>query len=365
VTVWAVAVAASPKALWFLTRGTGVVALILLTTTVALGVANVRRTQSSTVPRFVVEAVHRSASLLAVAFLVIHIGTAELDTYAPIRLVDAVVPFTSTYRPLWLGLGAVAFDLLLAVSITSLLRRHLGYRAWRVTHWAAYISWPVALLHGLGTGSDAKAGWMLAITAGCVIVVIVAVVARASQGWPEAGWPNHAGARAAAIVLSVVIPIGLLVWLPGGPLAAGWAERAGTPSTLLASRTMVSPAAPATASTSFTGQATGIEREGHLDEGVAQIHLVLSLPGHTLSTLGIRIFGQPARGGGLEMSSSRVELGTVSDPRMYLGQVTSLDGPDISALVTNSSGQRLQIVAQLQIAPGNGVVSGTASVRPA
>jgi methionine sulfoxide reductase heme-binding subunit len=152
----AAAAAAGPSAYWYLTRGTGAVALILLTSSVALGVANVRRTHTEYVPRFVFDAVHRSASLLAVTFVVVHVPTSLLDGYAPIRVVDVVVPFASGYRPLWLGLGAVAFDLLIAVALTSVLRGRFGHRALRATHWLAYASWPVALLHGLGTGTDAK-----------------------------------------------------------------------------------------------------------------------------------------------------------------------------------------------------------------
>ncbi len=116
---------------------------------------------------------------------------------------------------------------MVAIVITSLLRRSFGYRAWRITHWAAYASWPVALLHGIGTGSDTKTGWMLVIIAACVIVVIVAIMARATAGWPE-----HRGPRLAALTSSALVPLGLLIWLPSGPLAAGWAQKAGTPASL-------------------------------------------------------------------------------------------------------------------------------------
>ena len=197
-----VAATAGPTAYWYLTRGTGIVALVLLTLSVALGVANVRRLRTERLPRFVLDSVHRSSSLLAVAFTGLHIVTSLLDGFAPIRLIDVIVPFTGTYRPLWVGFGAVAFDLLIAVTITSLLRQRLGYRAWRLTHWAAYVSWPVALLHGLGTGSDTKLGWALAITGGCVIVMLVAVVARATAGWPE-----HRGVRLSAIAAAALVPL--------------------------------------------------------------------------------------------------------------------------------------------------------------
>ena len=174
----------SPSPLWFITRGTGAISLVLLTLTVALGIANVRRTRIGETPRFVLDSVHRSASLLAVSFVAVHILTTLLDGFAPITLLDVVVPFGSTYRPLWLGLGAVAFDLLIAIVITSLLRRRLGYRAWRTTHWLAYASWPVALVHGLGTGSDTRTHWML-------------VAGRGLRGG-HAGRRNAAGQRGLA-----------------------------------------------------------------------------------------------------------------------------------------------------------------------
>jgi len=171
-------------AYWYLTRGTGVVALILLTITVALGVANARRLRTRWLPRFVVDAVHRNVALLSVAFVFVHVATTLLDGYVPIRVIDAVVPFTSAYRPFWVGLGALSLDLLAAVVITSLLRRRLGYRAWRATHWAAYASWPVALLHSVGIGTDASTPWMIAIVVGCVAVVLVALAVRILTGRP-------------------------------------------------------------------------------------------------------------------------------------------------------------------------------------
>jgi Ferric reductase like transmembrane component len=362
-----------PSAMWYLTRGTGVVALVLLTLSVALGVANVRRMQTAEMPRFVLGAIHRNASLLAVVFLLVHIGTSLLDGFAPIALLDVIVPFRSAYRPLWLGFGAVAFDLLIAVTVTSLLRRRFGYRAWRATHWAAYACWPVALLHGLGTGSDAKTTWMLAITGVCVIVVIVAVVARVTDGWPE-----HAGARATALLASAMVPLGLLVWLPSGPLAAGWAKRAGTPSTLLPAATAsAAPAASASAGSgssgsgsgsgsqssgsrvSFTAPVSGTLRQGQADGGLVEVHIALTVAGEHLGTLGIRIRGQAADGGGVAMSSSRVALGPASDPGQYRGQVTSLQGTSIAATVHDASGASLQLLARLQIDSASGSVSGS------
>src|SRR6185312_10147945 len=151
-----------------------------------------------------------------------------LDSFASISLVDAVIPFVGSYRPLWLGLGTVAFDLLLAVAITSLVRDRMGHATWRGVHWLAYLAWPVAVVHGLGTGSDVHQSWLQLITVACVLAVLAAVVGRAMIGWPD-----HFRVRIGALAVSAVFAGGLAIWLPSGPLGKGWARRAGTPPSLL------------------------------------------------------------------------------------------------------------------------------------
>jgi predicted ferric reductase len=176
--------AAAPKAVWYLTRGSGAISLILLTVSVVLGITTSMRWANVHWPRFAVEGLHRNVSLLSVVFLALHIVTAVGDGYVPIRWLDVVVPFGSAYQPLWLGLGAVAVDLMAAVVVTSLLRVRLGHRIWRATHWLAYACWPVAVIHGLGTGSDSGQAWMLGID-----VIAVASVAAAAT------WRLVAGSR--------------------------------------------------------------------------------------------------------------------------------------------------------------------------
>ncbi len=218
-----------PSLDWYLTRSTGAVALLLLSVAVALGVADVRRFSTPSWPRFVVDALHRNVSLLALLFLVLHILTAALDSFASISLVAAFVPFVGSYRPFWLGLGAVSFDLLLAVILTSLLRRRVGPRAWRATHWLVYACWPVALLHTLGTGSDVKTTWLLALSVFCLALVLGAVLARVLTGWSR----ESARGRGFVVGGAFAFAFGLVLWLPSGPLGAEWARRSGTPSSLL------------------------------------------------------------------------------------------------------------------------------------
>ena len=160
--------------LWYVTRATGLVSLVLLTVSVLLGLLVAGRFASARWPRFLTQGLHRNVSLLVLVFLALHIGSTVLDTYTSISLAAAFIPFASAYKPLWLSLGAVALDLLIALIITSLVRGRLGYRAWRRLHWLVYACWPVAVAHGLGIGTDRSATWVIALTLGCLGCVAVA-----------------------------------------------------------------------------------------------------------------------------------------------------------------------------------------------
>jgi sulfoxide reductase heme-binding subunit YedZ len=168
----------SSTALWYASRATGIVALLMLTGVVVLGVAVQRQGRLPGLPRFAVVGLHRSISLLSVLFLAIHIGTAVADSYVNIRITDAVLPFLSSYEPLWMGLGTVALDLIIALIVTSLLRARIGRRTWRWVHWLAYVSWPVAVAHSFGSSPDMQSGWLLALGIGCVLAVAAAVAWR-------------------------------------------------------------------------------------------------------------------------------------------------------------------------------------------
>ena len=174
-------------ALWYVGRGTGIVSLLLLTVVVALGIATRSGRSILGLPRFAVAAVHRTAGLTAVVFLLIHVGSLYFDPYAQLHLVDVVVPFTGAYRPFWLGLGTVGLDLVAALIVTSLLRHRIGRRTWRAVHWLAYLSWPVALSHALGNGTDNGTWWLRALAAACTLAVLAAVGWRVSERFQEYG----------------------------------------------------------------------------------------------------------------------------------------------------------------------------------
>src|SRR5712664_2902415 len=156
--------------------------MILLSAVVVLGVLSSLRFQSAGWPRFLTPALHRNLALMTLVFLTLHIATAVVDPFTHLGWLTAVVPFSSYYRTFWLGLGTIAFELLLAIVVTSLARGLIGRVAWRMVHWLTYASWPVAVIHGIGTGTDTWSAWLLVLTLACVAAVVGAIGFRVTAG---------------------------------------------------------------------------------------------------------------------------------------------------------------------------------------
>jgi DMSO/TMAO reductase YedYZ heme-binding membrane subunit len=374
-------VVASSTTLWYLSRATGIATLVFLTISVLLGIVTSYRWSTPEWPRFVIEFVHRNVSLLVVAFLALHVTTVITDSFAPIGWKDAVIPFASPYRPIWLGLGTIACDLLLALTITSLLRHRIGFRTWRVVHWFAYLCWPVAVVHGFGTGSDTKLGVALVITVACVVVVVVASALRLATGLA-----GHPGTRRVGFALWAAAPVVLAVWLASGPLASGWARRAGTPASVLAasSAPVAAPAgdgstATASPSTTSPGSTTTAFPAGgfrarmsgtlHQSPPDAQGKVTVSLVGQLSSgasgTIDVELHGVAATGGGIRLEHGTVALTGSTPGDRYSGDVVGLQGNLIVANLTNPSGAAIQVsldFTQLDLASGTmaGTITGGA-----
>ena len=165
----------SGTALWYASRATGVICLVLLSVVAILGIMVNRQGRLPGLPRFAVTGLHRNLSLLTVAFLGTHIVTAIADGYAHIPWLSTVVPFTSGYERFWIGLGTVAVDLVAAVIVTSLLRDRLAPSLWRAVHWLSYASYPVTVVHSIGANKDLRSGWLLALTVATVLAVVAAI----------------------------------------------------------------------------------------------------------------------------------------------------------------------------------------------
>jgi len=343
--------------LWYLARASGITAMVLLTLTVAGGIVTSVRWSNARWPRFATQLFHRNVSLLAVVFIGLHIATVVVDGFAPIGWKDALIPFMSGYRPLWLGLGAIGFDLVLALIVTSLLRHRIGQRTWRFVHWFAYVCWPILVVHGLAAGTDTKVSVVLVINVACIALVVLALWWRLASGWP-----NDAGARLAGLAATLVVPLLLGVWLSSGPLALGWARKAGTPGSLLASGVSIAVAstAPTTSTTSpaadalpappFTAQVNGVLTTSPPDaNGLITLRLNTRLSGGATGVIDIVLQGEPTQGGGVAMAASRVRLGTETQPALYDGQVTTLQGNTLVASMHSSTGPALDLTVSVQI----------------
>ncbi|MBV9446546.1 MAG: ferric reductase-like transmembrane domain-containing protein [Streptosporangiaceae bacterium] len=165
-------------AFWYASRATGVVALLLLTAVFVMGILINRQGKLPGLPRFAVTDLHRNISLLAVSFVAVHVLTAVLDTYVNIPLLSSVIPFASGYERLWLGLGAISFDLMVAMIVTSLVRGRMNRTAWRAIHLTAYVSWPIAFVHSIYSSKDLQHGLMLDLAIGCALILAAAVTWR-------------------------------------------------------------------------------------------------------------------------------------------------------------------------------------------
>jgi DMSO/TMAO reductase YedYZ heme-binding membrane subunit len=350
--------ASTAKTLWYLTRGTGVVALLLLTAVLVLGIVGTIRWQRPGWPRFLVADLHKNLTLLGIAFVVVHVVTTVADRFAPIRLLDAVVPFASPYRPVWLGLGAVAFDLLLALLVTSLVRARLGYGSWRVIHFLAYAAWPVALVHAFGTGSDSRFGWFALLGFGCAAAVGLAVAARLFRS------DGPANVRMLAGLATVGVAVIVFVWYRGGPAQAGWAARAGTPTSILrrnapTGATRTTRTLPATTfSTPFAGALDARLAQSRDASGDVGIAIDGNIRGsHVLGILHLTLWGT-ANGEGVAMSTSRVTFSPVGE-KPYSGTVVGLNGNQVVADLTDPSGTSLRLALALRIDSATSTVTGT------
>jgi Ferric reductase like transmembrane component len=150
---------------WYVARAAGFAAYLLVTVAVLLGLTMAGKKAFPRWPRFVVEDVHRFVGLLAGSFIVIHVFTIAIDAWLPFSVGSIIVPFLSRYRPLWVALGVVAAELLLALAVTNHYRRRLPYRFWRRAHYLNFAVWGATTLHGVGSGTDRSAAWALALYA--------------------------------------------------------------------------------------------------------------------------------------------------------------------------------------------------------
>ena len=186
--------------LWYTTRATGMVTLVLFTLVVSLGTLVANRVGGKKIGRFELNELHRSVTLVAMVFLVIHILTTLLDSYVSTGWLSPLIPLISSYRRVGVAIGAVAFDLIVAVWVSSLLKARVKYQSWRFIHWFSWLAFASAITHAYLTGTDAKHGLGLALVVACTLVVLVSAL------WRFFARPERAAGRTALSPLAPVPP---------------------------------------------------------------------------------------------------------------------------------------------------------------
>ena len=177
--------------IWLIARGAGLAALLLLSLATALGALVSGGAPARPGARVIAQYAHRVTASLGLAVLGLHLTMILADSLAHVGWVAALVPFTSQYRPLWVGLGSLAAYTFLLVGATGFARGRMagsarGAAVWRTLHGAAYAGWAMAMLHGLRAGTDSGVAWVRVLYLSCLLAVLGSVATRAVLGTPSA-----------------------------------------------------------------------------------------------------------------------------------------------------------------------------------
>jgi Ferric reductase like transmembrane component len=314
---------------WYAARAAGVVAYVLLTAVVLVGVTLAGQLRLKTWPRFAVTDLHRFGSLLVGVFVGLHVLTIALDTYTPFSLTQLAVPFTSSYRPVWVALGIVSAELLLAVAVTNALRERIPYRWWRRAHFATFVIWAGATVHGIGAGTDSSAVWLAAIYVVAVASVFAALVwrifARRVRPFPLGGLAAAAAVAGAAMTLAV------------GALPHG-----GTARHVTAAVAVV----PASLTDSFTGAITQ-------QNGSAASLVSVTGTGTGSRSVAVRI--DLVTEDGQTIDSSSLQVKDVATGSVCTGTVASIDASGFSGSCSFPGSGSRNVTGTWQLANGRSV----------
>ena len=339
---------------WDTARAGGFAAYVLLTLAVTAGLILRNRWQSQRWPRLITTELHGYLSLLGLVFIVVHVAALAFDPFTHFGLAEILLPFVSHYRPVWMGLGIVSLYLLLAVWLSTRLRTRIGHRLWRRIHLLAFLVYAAATIHGLGSGSDTKTTWAMAIYGVSVALVggltarrLLVPVARGDRSRPV-------GAALTGLAIA-----GVAAWAFVGPLTTQWGKRTRTTRAVAVAKV---PAARSRQSDSgvvqapfvatFAGRATVSQAN---DVGLVTVRIHGALRGGTRDHLEILVHGSPLADGGVAMQASRVALGSTT--ALYTGRIVELNGMRLVAAVSSSS-ERLRLRISLRFA-SDGTARGT------
>jgi sulfoxide reductase heme-binding subunit YedZ len=197
---------------WYAARAAGIVAYVLLTAVVSLGLTMSSKRRLERWPRFALEDVHRFGGILVGVFVSIHVLTIAIDSYLRFSVAALVVPFVSTYRPIWTACGIVAAELLLALAVTNKLRDRMPYARWRLFHYANFAVWTAATVHSLAVGTDRSTVWLVAMQAVAVALVVGLTARRVRSPALHAGFAAASAGILAVVLAEAAFPFHTRLW---------------------------------------------------------------------------------------------------------------------------------------------------------
>ncbi len=294
---------------WEVARVGGLIAYVLVTASVALGLLLSLSVRSARWPRFITAELHRFVTVLALVFLLVHGIAVLVDPFTGFTPAEVLVPFASHYRPLWVATGIVSGYLAIAVWASEYVRKRIGYGWWRRLHYLSFAAFLLGALHGLGTGSDSASWWGLALYAITLGMVAVLVAWRLVRAFGT-------GSRALSLAVVGAAMAALVIFTAVGPAQAGWNEIAnnghgsGASAAWLAQHTAGDAGVPGAFTARFDGSLVADDRlAGRFtsQDGSGTLELVVGEDGGVLSLAfdtGWACSGQVRFGGGDELEAS-------------------------------------------------------------
>ena len=173
----------SDQVTWYVTRAAGMIAYLLLWLSTVWGLAIPSKLFGDVLSGDFTFDFHQFISLLSLGFLGLHIVVLTADRYLPFSLAQILVPFLSPYRPLWVGIGILAFYLLLLVTITFYLRKQIGMKAFRYIHYTSLVAYLGAVVHALMSGTDSSLPVVILLYVGTSAVVVFLTVYWLVRAW--------------------------------------------------------------------------------------------------------------------------------------------------------------------------------------
>jgi sulfoxide reductase heme-binding subunit YedZ len=315
---------------WYVARAAGVIAYVLLSFVVVLGTTMAGKATLRRWPQFALEEVHRFAGLVVGAFIAVHVVTIAIDSWLPFSIASLAVPFLAAYRTLWVALGIVAAELLLALAVANHYRRRMPYRYWRRAHYLNFAVWGAATLHGIGSGTDRSSAWLLAVYTTAVAAVGIAVSVRLLRGRVPAR------RRGLASVAAGVAAAALVAGLAVGPLRfhpRPWNARA------------------------FAGTLNGqVLRDIGVSRGV--ISMAGTSDGQQRALVRADLLMKP---GGVEATTFQLEF--LPSGLLCRGRVTTIHSYGFDASCRTSDGLQRFVHAEWQPGPGSGLQGGLIRVH--